>query len=219
MRQSPDRGASELISVPSTVTHARSLMPRRLTIVQGHPDPHGKRLCHALADAYAEGAAAAGHEITRIEVAQLDFPILRTQEEFERGDLPEMLVGARDGIVSAQHLVAIFPLWHGTMPALLKAFLEQVMRPGVALEYRKHGFPRGLLAGRSARIVVTMGMPALIYRWYFRAHGVRGLELSVLRFAGMKPVRETLLGMVDAVSDAKRRAWLERMRTYGRQLI
>ena len=194
-------------------------MPARVTIVQGHPDPGGKHLCHALADAYAEGAAAAGHEITRIEVARLDFPIMRTQEEFERGDLPETLVGARDGIVSAQHLVMIFPLWHGTMPALLKAFLEQVMRPGVALEYRKRGFPRGLLAGRSARIVVTMGMPALIYRWYFQAHGVRGLERSVLRFAGMKPVRETLLGMADAVSDAKRRAWLERMRTYGRQLI
>jgi len=194
-------------------------MPARVTIVQGHPDPGGKHLCHALADAYAEGAAATGHEITRIEVARLDFPILRTQEEFERGDLPETLVGARDGIVSAQHLVMIFPLWHGTMPALLKAFLEQVMRPGVALEYRKRGFPRGLLAGRSARIVVTMGMPALIYRWYFQAHGVRGLERSVLRFAGMKPVRETLLGMVDTVSDAKRRAWLERMRTYGRRLV
>ena len=194
-------------------------MPARVTIVQGHPDPGGKHLCHALADAYAEGAAAAGHEITRIEVARLDFPILRTQEEFERGDLPETLVGARDGIVSAQHLVMIFPLWHGTMPALLKAFLEQVMRPGVALEYRKRGFPRGLLAGRSARIVVTMGMPALIYRWYVQAHGVRGLERSVLRFAGMKPVRETLLGMVDTVSDAKRRAWLERMRTYGRRLV
>jgi hypothetical protein len=69
------------------------------------------------------------------------------------------------------------------MPALLKAFLEQVMRPGVALEDRKHGFPRALLADRSARIVVTMGMPALIYRWYFRAHGVRGLERSVLKFA------------------------------------
>jgi len=194
-------------------------MPARVTIVQGQPDPGGKHLCHALADAYAEGAAAAGHEITRIEVARLDFPIMRTQEEFERGDLPETLVGARDGIVSAQHLVMIFPLWHGTMPALLKAFLEQVMRPGVALEYRKRGFPRGLLAGRSARIVVTMGMPALIYRWYFQAHGVRGLERSVLRFAGMKPVRETLLGMVDTVSDAKRRAWLERMRTYGRRLV
>jgi hypothetical protein len=47
--------------------------------------------------------------------------------------------------------------------------------------------------------------------WYFQAHGVRGLDQSVRRFAGMKPVRETLLGMVDAVSDAKRRASLERM--------
>lgn len=97
----------------------------------------------------------------------------------------------------------IFPLWHGTMPALLKAFIEQVMRPGVALEYRKRGFPKGLLAGRSARLVVTMGMPALIYRWYFRAHGVHGLERSVLRFAGMTPVRKILLGMVDAASAAK----------------
>jgi putative NADPH-quinone reductase len=194
-------------------------MPRRVAIIQGHPDPGGERLCHALADAYAEGAAVAGHEITRIEVGRLDFPILRTQEDFEHGQLPETLVEARDAIVSAQHLVIVFPLWHGTMPALLKAFLEQVMRPGVALEYRKHGFPRGLLAGRSARLVVTMGMPAIIYRWYFRAHGVRGLERSVLRFAGMAPVRETLLGMVDAAGDAKRQGWLDRMRDHGRRLI
>jgi putative NADPH-quinone reductase len=142
-------------------------------------------------------------------VAQLEFPILRTQEEFEQDPLPETLVEAQGAIVSAQHLVVIFTLWHGTMPALLKAFLEQVMR----------GFPRGLLAGRSARIVVTMGMPASIYRWYFQAHGVRGLERSVLRFAGMKPVRETLMGMADAVSDAKRRAWLDRVRDFGRRLV
>jgi putative NADPH-quinone reductase len=194
-------------------------MPRRLTIVQGHPDPAGNRLCHALADAYALGAAAAGHEVMRIEVARLDFPILRTKEEFETGHLPESLVEAQNAIVSAQHLVIVFPLWHGTMPALLKAFIEQVMRPGVALEYREHGFPKGLLTGRSARLVVTMGMPALIYRWYFRARGVRGLEHSVLKFAGMKPVRETLLGMVDAASDAKRRRWLDQMRNYGRRLV
>jgi putative NADPH-quinone reductase len=194
-------------------------MSRRLTIVQGHPDPAGNRLCHALADAYATGAGAAGHEVTRVEVAQLDFPILRTQQDFEHGPLPETLAEAQDAIVSAQHLVMVFPLWHGTMPALLKAFLEQVMRPGVALEYRQRGFPRGLLTGRSARLVVTMGMPALIYRWYFRAHGVRGLERSILRFAGVKPVRETLLGAVDAASDAKRQGWLDRMRVYGRRLI
>ena len=144
---------------------------------------------------------------------------MRTQEDFEHGHLPESLVEAQNAIISAQHLAIFFPLWHGTMPALLKAFIEQVMRPGIALEYRQRGFPRGLLTGRSARLVVTMGMPALIYRLYFRAHGVRGLERSVLRFAGMKPVRETLLGMVDAASDARRHGWLDRMRDYGRRPV
>jgi putative NADPH-quinone reductase len=118
-------------------------MPRRLTIVQGHPDPGGNRLCHALGDAYATAAGAARHEVTRIEVARLDFPILRTQQEFEHGHLSEILIGARDAIVSAQHLVIVFPLRHGTMPALLKAFLEPVMRPGVALEYRQRTSLKG----------------------------------------------------------------------------
>jgi putative NADPH-quinone reductase len=85
---------------------------------------------------------------------------------------------------------------------------REVMRPG-GLEYREHGFSRGLLAGRSAPLIVTMGMPALIYRWYFRAHGIRGLERSTLRFAGIKPVCETLLGMVEAMSVTKRRSWLD----------
>ena len=192
-------------------------MPR-VAIIQGHPDPRGGRLCHALADAYAEGAATAGHEVARVEVAQLDFPVLRTQEEFTDGHLPEGLTAARDAILAAQHIVVIFPLWLGTMPALLKAFFEQVMRPGIAFAYREEGFPRRLLRGRSARIVVTMGMPALAYRWYFRAHGVRGLERSILGFAGMQPIRETLLGGIGAASAEKRRRWLDRMRDCGRRL-
>ena len=190
-------------------------MPRRVAIIQGHPDPAGNRFCHALAGAYAEGARIAGHHVARVEIARLDFPLLRTQEEFETGSIPEVLAPARDAIVSAQHLLIVFPLWHGTMPALLKAFVEQVMRPGVALDYGKGGFPKGLLAGRSARLVVTMGMPALIYRWYFRAHGVRGLERSVLQFSGIKPVHETLLGMVQDADDGRRQRWLARMKSYG----
>ena len=193
--------------------------PAGVAIVQGHPDPGQGHLCHALADAYADGATAAGYPVARIEPARLDFPLLRTQQDFETGPLPAMLIPARDAIVSARHLVIVFPLWHGTMPALLKAFLEQVMRPGIAMEYPKQGFPRGLLVGRSARIIVTMGMPALIYRWYFRAHGVRGLERSILRFAGMKPVRETLLGGVGAADQARRQHWLDQARAHGARSI
>ncbi len=194
-------------------------MPKQIAIIQGHPDPAGAHLCHALADAYAEGAQEAGHQVARIEVARLEFPWLRTQQEFEAGELPPMLAPARDAIIAAEHLVIVFPLWLGTMPAIVKAFLEQIMRPGIAFAYQKRGFPKRLLAGRSARIVVTMGMPGFMYRWYFGGHGLRGLERSILRFAGIKPVRETLIGMVADASEARRRRWLDRMRDYGSHAV
>jgi putative NADPH-quinone reductase len=80
-------------------------------------------------------------------------------EEFDSGTLPAALKPAADAIVGADHIVLVFPLWLGTVPALAKAFLEQVMRPGVTFAYEKYGAKK-LLAGRSARIVVTLGMPA-----------------------------------------------------------
>jgi putative NADPH-quinone reductase len=191
-------------------------MSRRIVIIQGHPDPAGNRLLHAMADAYAEGAASAGHELRRIEVAKLDFPLLRTQAEFETGTVPPALSQSQEDMHWAQHWLFLFPLWHGTMPALFKGFLEHIFRPGFAMEYRKDGFPKRLLAGRSARIIVTMGMPVLMYRWYFGAFGVRGFERSMLGFAGIKPIRENLYGLMSA-DDKKRGRWLEDMRNQGRR--
>jgi putative NADPH-quinone reductase len=189
---------------------------RRITIIQGHPDPQPVHFGHALADAYAAAAVAAGHEVRRIEVAQLDFPVLHNQAEWNDGRLPAGLREAQAAIAWADHLVLIFPLWLGTMPALLKAFLEQVLRPGFALLYRGSRFPQKGLSGKSARVVVTMGMPAFWYRWFFRAHGVRSLERNILKFCGIAPVRESLVGLVESKDAATRRRWLRRVATLGR---
>jgi putative NADPH-quinone reductase len=191
-------------------------MPRQIAIIQGHPDGSARHLLHAMADAYAEGAAAAGHDVRRIDVAHLDFPLLRTQAEFEQGDLPAVLEPAAQDLRWAHHWVFFFPLWHGTMPALTKGFLEQVFRPGFAMDYGKGGWPKRLLAGRSARVVVTMGMPTLMYRWWFGALGVRSFERSMLRFAGIRPVRESLYGLTFA-DERRRGGWLSDMRRLGAQ--
>ncbi len=192
-------------------------MGKSILIIQGHPDPNGRHLCHALADAYAQGAVEAGHRVTRVEVASLDFPLMRTQADFETGGMPPALFPARDALLEANHVVLLFPLWLGTMPALVKAFLEQLMRPGFAFVYSGPGFPQTLMQGRSARVVVTMGMPATIYRWYYFAHGILGLERNILGFVGMSPVRHTLFGMVDATPPAQRQKWLDAMRSLGQR--
>ena len=189
-------------------------MTRRIAIIQGHPDPAGHHLLHAMADVYAGGVIAAGHDVRRIEVAQLEFPLLRTQVEFETGALPPALAQPREDMRWAEHWVFLFPLWHGTMPALLKGFLEHIFRPGFAMEYNAKGFPKRLLSGRSARIVVTMGMPPLFYRWYFGAFGIRSFERSMLGFAGIRPVRESFYGLATS-NDAKRAKWIADMRRLG----
>jgi putative NADPH-quinone reductase len=202
----------------SPLIYARLCLVTRISILQAHPDAAGGHLCHALADAYEKGAIEAGHEVRKLDIAKLEFPLLRSQAEFASSPQSHDIEKAQEAIRWAQHLVIVFPLWHGTMPALLKAFLEQVFRPGFALDYGTKGFPKKLLGGRSARIVVTMGMPVLLYRWYFRAHGLRGLEQSILAFAGIKPIRESLFGRVEAVGDATRRHWLDRMYEHGRRV-
>lgn len=187
---------------------------KRIVVIQGHPDPSPTRFCHGLAQAYAAGAIAAGHAVDIVTLATLDIPLLRTKEEFESGELPASLHKARDAIIGAQHIVLIFPLWLGTMPALVKMFLEQIMRPGVAFRYRERGMPERLLRGRSAHIVVTMGMPAFLYRWYFFSHGIHGLRRGILGFAGIRPVRTTLVGSVES-DRAYRERWLARMAAAG----
>ncbi len=188
----------------------------RILLIQGHPDAVTRHLGHTLEDAYAEGAEAAGHEVRRVPVAQLDFPLLRSQQAWEAGLLPSALTLAQADIAWAQHLVLFFPLWLGDMPALLKGFLEQVARPGFAFKPER-GDPLGKkgLTGRSARVVVTMGMPALVYRWYFRAHSVKSLERNILGFAGISPVNETLIGNVDTLGEAGVKTWTDKLRKLG----
>jgi putative NADPH-quinone reductase len=191
----------------------------RILLIQGHPDAGRPHLCHALAAAYERGGRQAGHEVRTVDVAGIEFPLLRSQHEWEHGTLPASLAQAQQDIRWAEHLVFFFPLWLGDMPALLKGFLEQVARPHFAFEYGedKTSFAHKGLKGRSARVVVTMGMPALVYKWYFRAHSVKSLERNILGFVGIAPVRETLIGMVGALVAAAAQKWLDKMRVLGRK--
>jgi putative NADPH-quinone reductase len=188
---------------------------RRIAIIQGNPDPKGGHYDHALARAYTEAAERAGHTVQVLEVAQLEFPWLRTEEDFNSGGVPPAIRAVQEILGEADHLLIIFPLWHGTMPAVLKAFFEQTFRPGFAMENRPGRLPRRLLKGKSARVVVTMGMPAFLYRWLFRAYGVKCLNRSILWWSGISPVRTCLIGNIADRNGGYHQRWLEQLHTWG----
>lgn len=188
-----------------------------IVIIQGHPDPGGNCFCHALAKAYLTGAESSGHNIKLIDIAQIEFPILRTQTDYVQGETPESIRQGQLMIHSAQHLAIIYPLWLGTMPAYLKAFLEQVFRPGFAAIKTAGEKPwERQVSEKTAHIIVTMGMNEIIYRSYFMAHGLKSPEANILAFSGINAVQETLIGSVDSIEDAERKQWLDKMEQTGR---
>lgn len=185
----------------------------RICIIQGHPHPTGKHLCHALAAAYRTGATGAGHAVSGVDVGAVPLDFLR--DPADMAALPSNAIReAQQTILEAEHLMIVYPLWLGTMPAVVKAFFEQAACREFLLGKSAKGWPIGKLKGRSARLVVTMGMPSAAYRLLMGADGVRGFESGILRIAGIGPVRETLLGGVDGPPE-RRAKWLFKMADLG----
>ena len=190
---------------------------KRVVIIQGHPDPGTTmHFCHALAKEYARCAAEAGHEVRTIRVASLQFPLLRSAAEWEKGKPCAAIEEAQRSIAWADHLVIVFPLWLGDMPALVKGFFEQALRPGFAIDKATPGkLWKKRLKGKSARIIVTMGMPAFFYRLYYRAHSVKSLKRNILDFCGISPVRTSLVGTVESDAMGHRETWLAKIAALG----
>ncbi len=194
-----------------------SRRPQKVLIIQGNPDPDS--LCQALAEAYKNGAQKTNAEVRQIDVRQIEFdPNLPFGYKRDL-DLEPGLVDAQQSIAWADHLVFVYPTWWGTMPALLKGFVDKVFTPGFAIRHRKGSllYDR-LLKGKTARLIVTMDSPP----WYFRLitgqPGHRAMKQATLHFCGVKPVKITSLGPVMGSKKAKRVGWLHRVQQLGENL-
>lgn len=188
----------------------------RIAIIVGHA--RRDTFCEAIANAYRKGAEAAGHEVRLFVLSRLRFdPILHEGFSSPQPLEPD-LARAQEAIGWANHIVIVFPLWFGTLPAILKGFIERVFQPGFAIEGTiKAGTYRARLQGRSAHVIMTMGMPGIVYRWYYGAHALKMLRRNILEFVGIRPVRTTIHGMVEAVSTDTRAGWLAAAEAAGRR--
>tara|TARA_R110000868_G_scaffold222065_1_gene473968 strand:- start:10950 stop:11537 length:588 start_codon:yes stop_codon:yes gene_type:complete len=195
-------------------------MPKSVCIINGHPDPAKGHFVEALADAYAHGAGEGDHTVSRIDIAKLPIEFLRNAAEF--GQPPgEAIASERAKIAAADHVVLVYPLWMGSMPAIDKAFLEQISRGEFLMDTAGDSskWPVQKMKGKSVRLIVTMGMPGLAYRVMFGAHSVKALEQGIFRIVGFKPVRHTILGMVEAVGAEGRARMIERVRALGQRAL
>lgn len=189
-------------------------MAQRILVILGHPALDS--LCAGMATAYMEGAQIAGAQVRRLDLAALEFdPLLHAGYRDEQPLEPDLLAAQAD-IAWAEHLVWVYPIWWGAMPALLKGFIDRVFLPGYAFKYRPgSSLWDRLLAGRTAELLVTMDSPPWYFRWVTRMPGHQQMKKAILEFCGIRPVQVRSFGPV-RTADAKRLGlWVKQARALG----
>ena len=108
------KGASPFVG--SYALEGSGRMSTRILVINGHGDIRPERFCSGLANAYAEAATDAGHEVRRIDVGALSFPLLVRFEHFQLSPDNSDIKKAQQDIQRAEHLVFVHPLWLGAAP-------------------------------------------------------------------------------------------------------
>lgn len=190
---------------------------KKILIVQGNPDKNS--FCDALAEAYKKVAFDANAEVKEINIREIEFNPNLAFGYKKRVELEQGLIESQHLIKWADHLVFVYPTWWGTMPALLKGFIDRVFLPGFGFQYRDDSvWWDKLLKGKSARLIVTMDTPPWYFRLIYGQPGHKAMKKSTLGFCGIKPVRISSIGPVKHSKKSKRISWLNQVQKLGEKI-
>jgi NAD(P)H dehydrogenase (quinone) len=187
---------------------------KRILMILG--TPKNNSFCHALSEAYAQGARSKGHVVRQLKLGEMTYdPVLREGYEQSQQLEPDLLEAQRQ-IHWAEHLVFVYPVWWGGIPALLKGFFDRTFLPGFAFKYRNRSqLWDKLLSGRTADLLVTMDTPPWYFRWIYGAPGHRQMTRTILGFSGIKTRRLAEFAPVRPSSEEQRQSWLRRAEALG----
>jgi NAD(P)H dehydrogenase (quinone) len=130
----------------------------KISVILAHPDK--KSFNHAIADAVIDQLKLSGHEIVYHDLYAEKFDPVLSKEEFPKDAPlpPEIETHCRE-ISKAEGIIIIHPNWWGQPPAILKGWVDRVIRPGVAYEFieedKGEGVPNGLLIADRALVFNT----------------------------------------------------------------
>lgn len=189
----------------------------RTLVVMGHP--RTQSLCAAIADAYSRGAVDAGCEVRSLALADMDFDLnVNFPTPHLQPDEPD-LIAARAAVHWADHIVFIYPTWWGTMPALLKGFVDRIFISGFSFVETEGGTGyEPLLRGKTAQLITTMDTPGFVYNLVYHAPGKNALAKATLGFCGYTMVAPLVFRTVRHSSPQQRAQWLEHAYAKGQAL-
>ena len=182
----------------------------RIVLIVGHPNKDSFN--HAVAATAFETLRANGHEVTFHDLYAERFDPVLTFEEFTAEEVSDPAVRAQcDEVAAADALVLVHPNWWGQPPAIVKGWVDRVLRYGVAYTFREENGEEigvGLLKARKALILNTCMTSEEMDRTHYGDPLERLWKTSVLGFCGLEEIHRRNFRMVQTVSQKEREAML-----------
>ncbi|MCK0126894.1 NAD(P)H-dependent oxidoreductase [Gelidibacter sp. F2691] len=191
---------------------------KKILIINGHPDKESFNF--GLSEGYRKGAEKTGAEIKEINIRELDFnPNLQFGYR-KRTELEPDLLQAQEKLKWADHIVWVYPVWWGSVPAIMKGFLDRVLLPGFAFK-KKEGslWWNKYFTGKTSRLICTLDQPAWYYKWFYGSPTNKAMKKLTMNFIGVKSVKITSIGPIRLSTEDFRHKWLKKIENLGEKNI
>ncbi|HII92830.1 MAG TPA: NAD(P)H-dependent oxidoreductase [Methanosarcina sp.] len=186
-----------------------------ILVILGHPSKGSFN--HAIANTVIETLASNGHEVLFHDLYEEKFDSILSGQEIPKGASLEGIITEHCNEISkAEGIVIVHPNWWGQPPAILKGWIDRVIRAGVAYEFKEgddgEGIPIGLLKAETALVFNTSNTPRE------RELQVFGDPLEILwkncvfDFCGVKNFHRKMFGVIVTSKFEERLGWLKEVK-------
>ncbi len=187
----------------------------RISVILAHPDRQSFN--HAIADAATDQIEQNGHTVIYHDLYEEGFdPVLPPGEIAETALLPKNLEAHCREIASADGIVVVHPNWWGMPPAVMKGWIDRVLRPGTAYRFiegdKGEGIPCGLLKAKAAVVFNTSNTKARREARAFKDPLDTLWKNCIFGLCGVKKVHRETFSVVVTSDEKQRQQWIEKVR-------
>jgi len=188
----------------------------KVAIVFNHP--YDGSFCNAILNAVTVGLQRGKHEVDVMHLDKERFNPVMTGEDLkafrDKKPTDSKVIEYNNRIKDADHLIFIFPIWWELMPAMTKGFIDKVIFPGVAYEYKDESNTTMKLLWtniKSVTMITTMNTPSFAYWGIFGNAIQKAVMRGTFWKIGYKNRKWISFNMVKMISVEKRKKWLIEM--------
>jgi NAD(P)H dehydrogenase (quinone) len=197
-----------------------SVIVMKISIILAHPNTESFN--HAIANTAVDVLAKNGYDVCFHDLYAEQFDPLLPYHEFEKdAHLPPEIERYCREITASDGIIIVHPNWWGQPPAILKGWIDRVIRPGVAYQFLEgdsgEGIPIGLLKAKAALIFNTSNTPLERELRVFGDPLETLWKHCIFELCGVPVVHREMFRVIVTSTIEQRREWLEKVRTIVKQ--